>query len=477
MHRFHLSFWICVISSLWLACTPPSSPAPKPNLVFIMADQWRAQDVGYMGNEQVKTPYIDALAAESINLRTAIATTPVCAPTRASLLTGQFPLTHGLFYNDKPLMTEVPTLAEIYKQAGYQTGYIGKWHINGGPDHLPMHEVRDQPIPAERRRGFDFWRVYECTHDYHQSVYYDEVNRRHEWEGYDAFAQTQTAMDYLQEHKDTSFVLFLSWGPPHAPYQTAPEPYQQIYDSVDIALRPNVPDSLAERAQRAIKGYYAHMSALDDAIAKLQESLRSHGLEENTIFVFTSDHGDMLYSQGMVKKQKPWDESIRVPFLLKYPAAFGREGKALDVPLGTPDILPTLLSLSGLDIPETVEGQDFSGYLQGGMPPDTARLIMCPVPFHQWKYSNGGREYRGIRTPRYTYVRDLQGPWLLYDNQKDPYQLVNLCNLSEHAALQAQLDQLLQARLEATQDEFLPAQAYMDQWHYRWYGNDSLRAP
>lgn len=456
------------------ACSP--APAPrKPNVVFILADQWRAQDLGYAGNSQVITPHIDQLAAESVNLTNAVSTTPVCAPMRASLLTGQYPLTHGLFYNDKPLMTDAPTFAELYRAAGYQTGYIGKWHINGGPDDMPMMEVRDRPIPQDRRRGFNFWRVYECTHDYNSSVYFDEQNQRHQWDGYDAFAQTDTAITFIQQQQDQPYVLMLAWGPPHAPYQTAPEKYRKMYEDVDIQLRPNVPDSLAQKVKEEIRGYYAHMTALDDAIAKLQAAIREAGQEENTIFVFTSDHGDMLHSQGVIKKQKPWDESIRVPFLIKYPAGLGREGREIAAPMGTPDILPTLLELSGLPVPATVEGKGYAAVLKGEAVGDTTALIMCPVPFHQWKYSSGGREFRGLRSIRYTYARDLNGPWLLYDNREDPYQQRNLCNLPEYAAIQARLDEVLTAKLAATNDAFLPAQAYMDQWQYSWYGNDSLR--
>lgn len=466
---------LCLLTGPFISCNSGEDPVSKPNLVFILADQWRAQDLGYTGNSQVITPNIDRLAAESVNMVTAVSTTPVCAPMRASLLTGQHVLTHGLFYNDKPLMTEVQTLAEVYQSHGYETGYIGKWHINGGPEHLSMREVRDQPVPKERRRGFEYWRVYECTHNYNESSYFDEENRRHQWEGYDAFAQTDAAIDFINEKKDRPFVLFLSWGPPHAPYQTAPEKYRKMYENVEIELRANVPDSLADKAKEAIRGYYAHMTALDDAMEKLQNTLKETGQEENTIFVFTSDHGDMLHSQGMVKKQKPWDESIRVPFLIKYPDRLGKKGREIRTPIGTPDIMPTLLSLSNLPIPATVEGTDFTKVLEEETMGDTTTLIMCPVPFHQWNFLHGGREFRGLRSIRYTYARDLNGPWLLYDNLNDPFQMENLVDLPEFAIIQNQLDQMLDQKLAKINDGFLPAESYMSQWNYQWDRQDSVR--
>ena len=456
-----------LIPGMLVSCRQTGAPGKffKPNIVFVFADQWRAQDLGYMGNNQVKTPHIDRLAGESVNFTMAVSSCPVCSPTRASIMTGQYPLTHGIIYNDKPLHAEALSIAEVFKQNGYATGYIGKWHLNGHPRGGDQMEYRKKPVSAEKRQGFDFWKVLECTHDYNHSLYYDEHNNPHYWEGYDAFEQTDSAIAYIKSNKDHPFLLMLSWGPPHAPYQTAPDSFRILYDSADIRLRINVPDDHAGIAKKQIAGYYAHCTALDYCIDRLQETIRKEGLEDNTVFVFTSDHGDMLHSHGLEKKQKPWDESIRIPFLLKYPGLL--KPSEIAIPFGTPDIMPTLLGLSRIDVPETVEGNDFSGYLLGkGEPEIEAALIMCPVPFHQWSRERGGKEYRGIRTRRYTYVKDLQGPWLLYDNQEDPYQINNLVSDPEYSQLMEKLDTLLQVLLQKSNDEFLPADEYMKRWNY-----------
>jgi len=437
-------------------------PSPnRPNLLFVFADQWRAQATGYGGDPNAHTPHLDRLAAESVDFRTAVSGCPVCCPYRASLLTGQYPLTHGVFLNDARLGNKAVSIAQAYRDAGYHTGYIGKWHLDG--------DRRTAFIPRERRQGFQFWKALGCTHNYNNSYYYADENVKLKWEGYDAIAQTREAQRYLRRHaKGQPFAMFLSWGPPHAPYQTAPEKYRARYKPEDIVLRPNVPEKDKAQARKALAGYYAHIAALDDCIAELCKTLDETGLAQNTIVVFTSDHGDMLWSHGGQKKQQPWDESIRVPFLLRYPARLGAEGCVIDTPINTPDIMPTLLGLCDIEIPDSVEGTDFSDMLLGKTDPkDRAALISCPAPFGQWQRKRGGREYRGVRTARYTYTRDLNGPWLLYDNIKDPYQLNNLCNQPEYAAIQQELDKALKEKLAQTCDDFHPASKYIARWGYK----------
>lgn len=432
----------------------------RPNVVFVFADQWRAQATGYAGDPNVRTPNLDQLAGRSVHFVNAVSCCPVCSPYRASLLTGQYPLTHGVFLNDVPLRNEVTSIAQAYRRAGYETAYIGKWHLDG--NH------RSAFIPRERRQGFDFWKVLGCTHAYNNSFYYGDEDVKLRWDGYDAIAQTREAQQYLRSHAGgPPFLLVLSWGPPHDPYETAPQKYRDLFKPESLALRPNVPEQDREKARRATAGYCAHIAALDDCVGDLVETIRQTGIERDTIFVFTSDHGDLLYSHGGQNKQQPYDESIRVPFLLRYPALLGDRGTTLDTPINAPDIMPMLLGLSGIPIPATVEGTDFSGILTGRSPAyDSAALIACYAPFGQWTRARGGREYRGVRTRRYTYVRDLAGPWFLYDNERDPYQLDNLCNEPEHAALQREMEVLLSQRLKQTNDAFLAAGDYIEKRGY-----------
>lgn len=452
-------------TALWTASKTLSAEetargAALPNLVFVFADQWRAQATGYSGDPNVRTPHLDRLASESVNCVNAVSGCPVCSPYRASLLTGRYPLTHGVFLNDVCLNTEAVSFAQALNAAGYQTAYIGKWHLDG--------HGRSNFIPPERRQGFQFWRAQECTHDYNNSAYFADTDEPLKWNGYDAIAQTREAQRYIREETgEKPFALFLSWGPPHNPYETAPEEFRALYEPEKLVLRPNVPETAQPATRRDLAGYYAHCTALDQCVGDLLDALREAGLDENTIFVFTSDHGDMLGSQGEQRKQRPWDEAVRVPLLVRFPARWGREGRRLDFPVNTPDLMPTLLALCGITPPSTVEGRDFSAYWRGGSPPDgPGALIGCYAPFGEWTRAKGGREYRGLRTERYTYVRDLQGPWLLYDNKDDPYQQQNRCGDPAFAAVQEEFDAALHRVLKERGDEFLPGDTYVQRWGY-----------
>ena len=446
--------------------------AKKPNVVYVFADQWRAQATGYAGDPNLagKTPNLDRLASEGVNMTHAVSTCPVCTPYRASLMTGQYPLTNGLFLNDACLNPDAVSIGKVFKRQGYNTAYVGKWHIDG--------HGRSAFIPKERRQGFDYWKVLECTHQYNNSKYYDgDDPKSKKWDGYDAIAQTRDVQSYIMDHaKDAQpFCMFLSWGPPHAPYGTAPLKNRKMFDPASIKLPPNFKGDKKSGRER-LAGYYAHIAALDECVGDLLQTLREAGIADQTLFVFTSDHGDMLGSHGEQKKQKPYDESIRVPFLVRLPKGLGANKRKVELLFGTPDIMPTILGLCGIPAPQTVEGTDFSAVIRGAADvPDNEVLIECPSPFGQWSRRAGGREYRGLRTKRFTYVRDLNGAWLLFDNQKDPYQQNNLVNAPEAASLMRTLEAKLTAKLSEVGDAFEPGPNYIRQWGYPVDQNGTIR--
>lgn len=444
----------------------------KTNVVFVFGDEWRGQALGYAGDVNCRTPRLDAFAAQAIDFTDAVSGCSVCCPYRASLLTGQYPLTHGVFINDVELNPSSFSIARAFGAQGYDTAYIGKWHVYGSPDGF--YGRRESVVPREYQLGFDYWKGFECTHDYNRSPYFfngDPAPRI--WEGYDAFAQSRDAASYIREHagRDRPFLLMLSWGPPHFPLDSAPEPYRALYAGRDLALRPNVPPALRAKAQEELRGYYAHIAALDEAFATVRDAVVEAGIDGETVFVFTSDHGDMRQSQGLGTKLFPWDESVRVPFLLRLPQAPRTHGTRSRIPIDAPDIMPTLLGLCGLPIPPSVEGTDWSPHIRGekALKGDEAALLIMAAEFTEL-IGNGMRAYRGLRTARHTYVRNLDGPWLLYDNEADPYQMRNRINRPEHRDVQARLESLLARRLAQMGDEFLPGRVYLERaglTHYR----------
>lgn len=433
----------------------------KPNIIFVFADQLRACSMGYAGEEKVITPNFDKFAREASYFKTSVSTYPICTPYRGSLLTGRTPTSTGLVLNDVPLSTEEVSIAHACKAAGYQTAYIGKWHLDG-PDRKAWIP------PGPRRQGFDYWAAANFDHNYDHSIYYEDTEEPKVWRGYDAEDQTGRAIDYLQNRDPSKpFCLFLSWGPPHHPYRIVSEKYLNLYDPEKITPRPNCPEAPKED----LWGYYAQTTFLDVQFGRLVNAIDSLGLKDNTIVAFSSDHGDMHGSHGHYKKQWPWDECIRTPFLLRYPAAV-KPGSVFEFPISAIDVMPTLLGLAEVEIPDTVQGVDLSPYIRGqkGDPPESI-LFMNPCTFEigddrgpdQYPTYNGRQlQYRGIRTSRYTYVRTIEGPWLLYDNAQDPYQMNNLINKPDMKSVQEKLEVMLQKHLEHTDDDIRPNEAYYE---------------
>jgi arylsulfatase A-like enzyme len=469
MKKIKMSLFLIGVLSISLACNSEKEKVVEvrkenpPNVLILLADQWRAQATGYAGDPNVSTPHLDRLAEESVNFINAVSGMPVCSPFRASLLTGQRPLTHGVFMNDVQLDTNAVTMAKVFARQGYDTGYIGKWHLDG--------QGRLQNVsPGKRRQGFEFWNGNECTHNYNQSVYYDNDDpTRKIWDGYDTFLQTDAAIDYMNEKRSSEnpFLMVLSYGTPHAPYHTAPEEYRKRFNPDKIILHENVPDHMKEQAKKDLAGYYAHIVALDDMVGKVITNLKETGQLENTIILFTADHGDLLGSHGAYKKQQPYEESARVPMLYYIPERLKIDTGAREALMNSEDILPTLLSLCEIPIPDTVEGINYRPYLEGKEQVGDATLLSCVQPFGQWnKVKHGGKEYRAIKTKRYTYALDLKGPWLLFDNDKDPYQMNNLIGNEDYSSLQEDLEKRLSKRLTETGDEFLPGIEYIKKWGY-----------
>jgi arylsulfatase A-like enzyme len=441
----------------------------KPNVIFILTDQWRACAFGYTGNNVVQTPHIDQFARAGISFKNAVSVLPVCTPYRASLMTGRYPTSTGIFINDLYLPSEELCMAEIFNEANYNTAYLGKWHIDG--------HGRMNCVAPERRQGWMFWKGSECDHNYPKEHYYDNSDTSMLfWEGYSTYAIADEAQKYMQEHASDKepFCLFVSIATPHFPHNTAPEEYKKLYTADKLKLRPNVPDELKADALKELQGYYAHCTATDKAIGEIIDKAKSLGIYDNSIIVFTSDHGEMMGSHNIRpwRKFSAYTESSSIPFLISYPGIGEHAGDVAEAALTTPDILPSILSLCNIDIPETIEGYDLSKIMKSpSSDPERAALFMNLAPFGVMYEMD---EYRAVRTASYTYVKTPAGPSMLFDNRKDPYQMNNLVNEEAFSEIKAKLDRKLLQELERigetsieTRDHYLKKFGYFGKKEFR----------
>jgi arylsulfatase A-like enzyme len=428
----------------------------KPNLLFVFADQMRGMDMGCAGNGEVKTPHLDRLAESGRRFTEAIATTPVCGPNRACLLTGMTPLHAGVPVNDIALSKNLPTFGTIAKANGYRTGYVGKWHLDG----LPRDKFTP---PGERRRGFDYWAAFNCFHDYFTPRYFRDSPEMILGEGYEPFLQTDLAIDFIKENSASPFALMLSWGPPHDPYPDVPAEFRGMYDAEKLTLRPNAepdaPNPLAAHldCRDTYACYYGAITALDREMGRLMQTVEELGLSDNTLIIFTSDHGDMLWSHGYLKKQLPFQESIQVPFIASLPGTIPA-GSTSDCLLGTADLLPTLCRLLDWRTDASFDGRDLSqAFVTDASRPEP--LLLANFVTTDESLPQNVPDWRGVYTGDTTYVeKPGRVPWLLFDNKRDPFQLSNLVDRPEAAAVQGEQQAELTKLLVASGDSFLPGQ-------------------
>ena len=398
--------------------------AGRPNLVFVFSDQQSFDMLGCAGNKDIITPNLDKFAAEGVRFNHCVSSSPVCTPFRGMLLTGQHPLRSGAFCNDIRIVPgEGRYFGEVLRDAGYSCGYVGKWHLYGGD--------RRRPIPAgPYRYGFD--RTFlsnNCNEllDDKRAYYWDENGRKQLCGDWEPYAQTRQAVKFIEENAAKPFALFLSWHPPHNwdgefGYD-APAELLKLYDPARLTLRPNVEDT--PQVRKMYQGHMAMCTSVDRTFGELMNKLRALKLDENTIVVFTSDHGDLLLSHGYRgNKGRPECESVRVPLLIRWPQVLKpRVSELLFSPL---NFMPTLLSMLGLKIPETCQGRNLADAIRTAQ--DDA-VESVPLFLFPWGW-------RGVYTRRYTYAFDLPGSTMrfacLYDHQNDPREIKNLFNAPEY---------------------------------------------
>jgi len=417
----------------------------KPNILLITCDQLQAFATGCHGNRDVMTPNIDALAQTGVRFHYGISNAPVCMAARSALLSGQYnrTCTGGVInvgYGQGKIgsypMPEYPapgrlhfpdaTLPELLRADGYRTAVIGKWHVYTWPDVI----------------GFDHY-VIPRTHHVHSTQHYvEDGGEEFVPNGWSVEFETARAIDYLSNQKgEQPFFLYLNYSPPHPPINDCPEKYLRMYDPTSVTLRNNVDEANGFPSEHDLRvyrwdyryyelqlpytlkpmdysvrdiyaAYYGNVTWMDDNLGRVLQALQDSGQRENTIVVFTADHGDNLGSHCRCGKGLPYDEALRVPMIYSHPGTLSPRIDETSV-AGLIDVAPTLLSAAGIDTPGHMPGTDV---LNGEVAVAMAEITPGDMV---------------ARTARFTAHMSMHGSprrLAFFDNVEDPFQLRNLVN-------------------------------------------------
>lgn len=457
-----------------------AEPARRPNLLVVVADQLRYQSCGYAGDPLAQTPNIDRLAKQSVNFRQATSSHPVCSPFRATLYTGKYSSSTGMVINELRLSPEHECIGHVLTRAGYQTALIGKWHL--WANQLGGHDRTENGFvpPGPYRLGFDgFWAAYNFNHNYYGAPYFRDTPERLTHPGYEPDSQTDTAINWIRQaiRQPQPFATFLLWGPPHDPWTpknvppedlkalgaakfTRPANFSDTPDPHADAWARMSPEFI-EQLPETMRIYYAQTRSIDRALGRLLNALDEMGVAKDTILVFTSDHGEMFGAHGRRAKNIFFEEAIRIPFLIRWPARL--KPSVSDACFHSPDIMPTLLGLLGLPVPRAVEGADFSSYLTGKTTrtPEAAYLQGMGTTA-AWR---DGSEWRAIRDGRYLYaVYRSDGKELLFDHRRDPLQTKDLSGERSHRATLEHFRAQLRRWMKEHNDTFEACTWYERNW-------------
>lgn len=459
-----------------------SSTDNKPNVIYVFPDQFRNCALEFWNQKEfnkyvhfkadpVHTPNLNQFAKESLVLSSAVSNCPLSSPHRGMLLTGMYPEGSGVSLNcnsTRPISSLNPNaecVSDVFSKSGYDCAYIGKLHVDyptpNDPEH-PGNYVEDRRpawdayTPKERRHGFNYWYSYGTFDEHKNPHYWDSNGKRHQSNEWSPIHETNKVIDYLknQHHERDGkkpFFMVLSYNPPHSPYNSLNDCMEEdfnLYKDMpmdSLLVRPNADRNMSKA--RSARYYFASVTGIDREFGRILSALKELGLDKNTIVVFSSDHGETMCSQGTDDpKNSPYAESLNVPFLVRYPGKI--KPRVDNLLLSSPDIMPTLLGLSGLknSIPKSVQGKDFSPIFlnkKNSVTRPKAALYIRNMDGDKDKDGNVISyfpEARGIKTERYTLCLNINKKTgklksaQLFDDLKDPYQMNNL-KLEDHKEL------------------------------------------
>lgn len=426
-----------------------------PNIIVFFTDQQRWDTTGLHGNRLDLTPNFDRFAQQGTHCAHAFTPQPVCGPARSVMQTGRYATSTGCYRNGIPLPADAKTVANYLNTAGYTTGYIGKWHL-----------ADEEPVPEGKRGGYQHWlasNLLEFTSDAYDLKLFNNDNDVVKLPGYRVDAQTDAAIRFIDHHQADPFFLFLSYLEPHHQNHLDDYPppvgYRARYTGRGIP-----PDlaALGGSTHQHLGGYYGMVKRLDEAFGRLLDALKSLGIDEQTVILFTSDHGCHFKTRNAEYKRSGHDSSIRVPMAWGG-GPFEGGGQRQEF-VSLVDVPPTLLDVAGIPIPGEMQGRSILPLLNG------QNLDWPDDHFAQISESQVGR---AIRTERWKYIVDAPGKdsWYesgagryveqaLYDLQADPYELTNLVGITSHRPVADRLAERLKTRMAAAGEavpEIVPA--------------------
>jgi arylsulfatase A-like enzyme len=429
----------------------------RPNVLVLFPDQLRRQALSINGDPNVKTPNIDRLAKQGANFQRAYATNPVCSPAKATMQTGRYPHQTGVVTNEVYLPQSDDSLANSFARAGYATGFIGKWHLDGA--------AKPGFVPAERRQGYTFFAGFNRGHWYSNrrkgrrgGRYYDDKGALQFPGKFETVYQTDLALEYMANQRDRPFLLFVSYGAPHSPY-SPPKEFRRVRPE-QLVWRENVPVRQRNKRERAedLCGYYGLIELLDHEIGLLLDFLETSGMAENTIVFLSSDHGDSHGSHGLATKGQSEEELSGIPLIVAGPGV--KAGLVSQTLASQVDFAPTLLSLAGVKPPDSMVGRDLSSALRGEVLDVPSVYLEGRLDFTvQSPETPGARglaaPWRAIVTPTHKLTLDVHGQVrLLVDLEEDPFERDNLAGKATHQAIEQQLIAQLHELARAAEDPF-----------------------
>lgn len=398
----------------------------QPNILWIVTTQWRAQALGYAGDPNARTPWLDGLASEAVNFAQATTPHPLGPQARAALLTGKLCPENGVRSYWDPLPSDARTVAHALGDRGYATAFFGKWHLAPRDRAAPFvgEAHAKQIVPPERRGGFALWEGFEGGFLLNDPwLHGSRLPEPRKFKGYQADLLVQRAVEWLREPHARPTFCVVSLEAPHPPYH-APVPHVHEPRPAEITLCANVPrgGEVERKARDELSGYYAHIEATDRAIGKLIAEADLSG----TVVVFTSVHGDMHGAHGLFRKAWPYEESVRVPLLIRGLRAENR---------GRSDAAPVSLVDLGHMAVAWAEGREWHCKRDSApisMPEATEIAHQCPFA------------WRGFRSAEHKVVlrREADGaerPWLFFDLSRDPLEMKNLAEDPARAGELAEL--------------------------------------